>query len=90
MSDTPHVCFRKLDPQQNMKRYNCILLTKPLFDEWCIVRTWGRLDREQTRRLTVACEREARILFDRLAKNRHARKYHIIDGANAASARIGV
>jgi predicted DNA-binding WGR domain protein len=89
MSNTPQVRFRKLDPEQNMKRYYCITLTKTLFDEWCIVRTWGRLGRGgQTRQLTLDCEREARTVFDRLVMKRQARNYNISDGADVVSASV--
>lgn len=78
ISNTPRVLFRKIDPEQNMKRYYSITLTRIFFDEWCIVCNWGRLgNKGQVRQYTFEDKRGAQILVDRLVKKRYARAYSI-------------
>ena len=70
--------FERVAPDRNRYREYSIAISRDLFGEWAVVRSWGRIGGQQ--RVKVTCllqQHEATELAERIARRRLSRGYRV-------------
>ena len=70
------VHLKRIDPEQNMRRFYCLTVQPTLFGGASLIRDWGRIGtRGQTMMETFDDAEEADKAFDRLERAKRRRGY---------------
>ena len=78
MSSSPPdpVHLKRIDPEQNMRRFYCLTVQPTLFGGASLIRDWGRIGtRGQTMMETFDAAEDADKAFDRLERAKRRRGY---------------
>ena len=69
------------EPARNIQRFYAITVTRTLFNEWAVVREWGRIGQPGTVRETwFETEGEALAAGERWRQRKVKRGYHVVGG----------
>jgi len=72
----PAVTLRRVDPDQNMRRFYRLDLQPDLFGAWCLVREWGRIGQAgRIRSEPYPGESEAAAQLRRLSRRKQGKGY---------------
>ncbi len=70
------VTLKRTDPARHISRFYLLAVQPDLFDEWCLVREWGRIGRPgQTRMDTYPTQAQAEAAFTHHRKRKERRGY---------------
>lgn len=70
--------LHKINPQKNQYRFYTVRITPSLFDDWTLIREWGRIGSSGTIRSDIfSTEEEARQKMESILKDKTKKGYKI-------------
>ncbi len=71
--------LEKIDPAKRQHRFYVMYVTRTLFDEWCLIREWGRIGSRGGQRMAdyVASKADAEAALNKLSSQKCRREYHL-------------
>ena len=83
------VALRRLDPGKRMARFYAVSVQPTLFDQWAVVRRWGRINTDGSRAEEWFTQpSEALIAADRIVQVKRRRGYAFVAPAPSMPPRL--